>query len=636
VGDPFVYDLYIDHSHRIWAATNGGGVSYRDNSSNWHTFKMTNGLASDFVRGITEDQQGKFWFATYGGGISRLSGSTWTTYNMSVGMPSNYFLSAFCDDSNRVWIGSSNQGVMMYNGSTWQQFTTANGLAGNMVMHIMQAANGDLWFSGQGGISILSGNSWSTLTTADGLPDNLVYSTMQDTDGKLHACTPSGVGIYNGTGFAIVNTSNGLPENNVIRVFRDVLGEMWYGHENKGLTLFKANQWYYYNESSGLKTDYVEGMVMDAYDNMWFATPYGLTKFDGYNWKTLQTADGLPNNNLTCIAIDSTNNKLWMGSNSGLISYDGTNWVTYTTSSGLMNNNIRSIFFDSHNNLWVIYYNSNYGVSKLTGNTWVHYGTSQGLISNTITAIAEDHAGSLWFSSNYGISRMTSNGVITNYTTTSGLPDEYSSSITVDASGQVWAGFYHYYNGGIARFNGTSWYAFTTPLVHSPNVYGVFGDSFGNVWVGGYYNYDYKVLTYINGTNWNYVYNWQGIGQNYIERFYEDRHHNLWAAGSYGVSRTNLLELSVSELESQSLPCVLYPNPCQDMLNISLSSNTIESVLVQIFDITGRILLQQSAVVSGSNQNHIITDCSSLSNGTYVCVVTSGNKQSKTKLVILK
>ncbi|MCP3925077.1 MAG: two component regulator propeller domain-containing protein, partial [Desulfobacterales bacterium] len=73
----------------------------------------------------------------------------------------------------------------------------------------------------------------------------------------------------------------------------------------------------------------------------------GVAQFDGTNWIVYNTSNsGLPDNNITSIAIDISGN-IWFGTINGIAKFNGTNWTVYNTSnSGLPDNNVLSITID--------------------------------------------------------------------------------------------------------------------------------------------------------------------------------------------------------------------------------------------------------------------------------------------------
>jgi ligand-binding sensor domain-containing protein len=74
--------------------------------------------------------------------------------------------------------------------------------------------------------------------------------------------------------------------------------------------------------------------------------------FDGANWTTYTTADGLAHNHACVIAIDGTGHK-WFGTEGGGVSvFDGANWTTYTTADGLASNYVFAIAIDGAGFKW--------------------------------------------------------------------------------------------------------------------------------------------------------------------------------------------------------------------------------------------------------------------------------------------
>jgi ligand-binding sensor domain-containing protein len=94
---------------------------------------------------------------------------------------------------------------------------------------------------------------------------------------------------------------------------------------------------------------------MDPQGNKWFATEYGISKFDGTNWTTYNTFNtaSLADDRYISVAVDSQNNK-WFGTyDKGLSKFDGAAWTTYTCSnSGLAWDCVSAITVDAQGNKW--------------------------------------------------------------------------------------------------------------------------------------------------------------------------------------------------------------------------------------------------------------------------------------------
>jgi streptogramin lyase len=182
--------------------------------------------------------------------------------------------------------------------------------------------------------------------------------------------------------------------------------------------------------------------------NIWIGTcDAGVSEFDGANWTTYTTSDGLANNRINIIAIDAEGNK-WFGSEGGGVSrFDGTNWTTYTTSDGLIDNRVYAIAIDKESNKWFGTYRV---ISKFDGSNWTTYSGLDSLAIYNIHAIAIDAEGNKWFGTTWsGVSRFDSTNW-TNFTTSDGLAGNYVNAITIDSKCNKWFGTN---GGGVSRLS---------------------------------------------------------------------------------------------------------------------------------------------------------------------------------------
>jgi ligand-binding sensor domain-containing protein/two-component sensor histidine kinase len=109
----FVTALYTDKSGRLWIASNGGGLSRVDDPGAPHpsfvNYTTANGLASNNVRAITEDTEGRIYVGTVRG-IDRLSPDTGRIkhYTMADGLADDFITVAFRDHAGALWFGTQN------------------------------------------------------------------------------------------------------------------------------------------------------------------------------------------------------------------------------------------------------------------------------------------------------------------------------------------------------------------------------------------------------------------------------------------------------------------------------------------------------------------------------------------------
>jgi PAS domain S-box-containing protein len=112
-----IISLHLDRQKRLWIATADGGLSRIDDTNAEQpllkTYTVADGLASNNIRCITEDQWGCIYVGV-GSGVDRLDPATGSVkhYTTSDGLVSSYVTAAYRDHRNRLWFGTL-QGLSM-------------------------------------------------------------------------------------------------------------------------------------------------------------------------------------------------------------------------------------------------------------------------------------------------------------------------------------------------------------------------------------------------------------------------------------------------------------------------------------------------------------------------------------------
>ena len=80
--------------------------------------------------------------------------------------------------------------------------------------------------------------------------------------------------------------------------------------------------------------DHIFDIAEDQNGNIWLATDHGVVKYDGTDFQSYTTADGLPGNSIHAIII-GINNDVWCGTSYGVGYYNGKTWQSFSTIDGL-------------------------------------------------------------------------------------------------------------------------------------------------------------------------------------------------------------------------------------------------------------------------------------------------------------
>ena len=293
-----------------------------------------------------------------------------------------------------------------------------------------------------------------------------------------------------------ITTKEGLPHNWIYDLFQDSQGRMWVGTWGGGLALLENKRWRVFTKSQGLHSNAVTCIREDASGKIWLATDDGLNAFtDG---KILDA--GLGGKSILTLALDRRGH-LWTGcwraaqSGGGLFRYDGHNWQAFTTRSDLPGLEILKVFEDSRGNIWVGTYEHGLGagVGCYDGKRWQNYTRQDGLVNDCVYSMFEDPAGNLWFGTTGGVSILDSQAVGRpaaeicsawhTIRSADGLVDNRVYSMLIDSHKKMWFGT----EGGVSRFDGTSWISFTQKdgLVENL-VRAIIEAQDGSLWFGSY------------------------------------------------------------------------------------------------------------------------------------------------------
>ncbi|MBC8235568.1 SpoIIE family protein phosphatase [bacterium] len=325
-------------------------------------------------------------------------------------------------------------------------------------------------------------------------------------------------------------TSDGLASMSVKTIYQAPDSTMWFGTAffavGSGVSHFDGENFVTFTTKDGLVHNAVQYICCDPDGIMWFATSGGVSRYDGEKFITFTTEDGLAGN--SCDAIHSTSDgALWFATSGGVSRYDGEKFITFTTEDGLASNYVYAIHSTSDGALW---FGTWGGVSRYDGKEFKNFTTKDGLANGSVSAIHSTPDGAIWFGTGGGgVSCYDGEKFIT-FTTKDGLVNNIVTDIASDRNGVLWFGTY----GGISRYDGSGFINFTKG--GRLEVQSIYCDTDGLIWVGtrsrlvGVYQYDER--TFINFTMDD------GLVDNQISDIHNAPDGILWF-GTYGggVSR---------------------------------------------------------------------------------------------------
>lgn len=237
-----------------------------------------------------------------------------------------------------------------------------------------------------------------------------------------------------------------------------------------------------------------------------------------YSYSNFTTAQGLPINNIKCVAA-GPNGNIWFGSTAGLTKYDGSTMTTYTTTNGLADNTVNRLFVAQNGDILIA---TNNGLSRFNGTTFTN-----SLTGTIIRSVFEAQNQEVWVGTSGGGVKRYSTSWAT-YTTSNGIPHNFVNTITQDLNGNIWVGT----SEGAGRFNGTTWTAFTNINglnIEADQIISSTCDQNGVIWFGSKPSFNIGGgVTSFDGTTWTHYSTPEGLAGKQVEDIVTDSRNRKW------------------------------------------------------------------------------------------------------------
>lgn len=444
--DNQVKSVVKDRQHNLWIGTAHRGIHLYDPATNsFRKYQHPDGNqpASDHIRKLLLDQQGKLWIGTQEG-LSVMDPGTRhiTTYINDPWNPGsisqNSVHSIYMDKTGSLWIGTFFGGVNSLS-SYATPFTvystrSAPKLNNNVVSSIVRDDNGDLWIGTEGGgINRIAKNGVTTYYThrnndPQSPGSNLVKVIYKDRQGNIWAGTHGGgLNLFDPAGKGFIrffyNAADPYLQGvEITNLLEDTEGRLWTGTETQGLQVYQKHQKQLIpvplpEGLSALQRQSVLSLHCTSDNNIWIGTRKGIYITSGNGRNLVHTDSSISAAN--CIYEDSRHN-LWAGTGEqGLIRFDlkGNKQAAITTVQGLPDNNVLGIIEGDNGELWISTIKGLARYNPATGSCNV-YTTEDGIAGNVFNNNAwyKDPDGTVYFGGYHGLTAFVPQSIHQNTT----------------------------------------------------------------------------------------------------------------------------------------------------------------------------------------------------------------------------
>ena len=305
-----------------------------------------------------------------------------TNFTTADGLLSDFVECIAVDIYDNIWFGTS-VGVQMFDGNSWTTYTTSTfpSMPSDNIKVIRAMSNGDIWIGTDFGASRFDGVDWITYTTNTMQSIPLISNQIKSIDEDPN----SGI-VWIGTNLGVTpvdlggltnSLSIGVPDlhwSGVNATSFDSNGNVWFSSPLGGITKYDGTNFTTFDTANGLLSQYATDLIIDSYDNKWVGTASGMSVLDASNSSFTQYTrmyimpppDTL--NPVVDLAIDSWG-RIWTSIYVGYLSegaiayWNGNDWHDIHVSDGLAGQNVKGLSIDSKDNVWVA---TTTGVSKIS------------------------------------------------------------------------------------------------------------------------------------------------------------------------------------------------------------------------------------------------------------------------------
>ena len=322
------------------------------------------------------------------------------------------------------------------------------------------------------------------------------------------------------------DTDSGLPDSSVTSIAQTPDGYLWVGTHNRGLARFDGERFLNFlpGNTPELKSYEIQKLLVDETGTLWIANVEGgLISYRDGRFRFERESPQTPQSWLDKVLLARTNEVLlssiygWIfrGENSG----DTNRWQTWIPPGAV---NISAPCRDQDGVIW--FRSADFRLNQLRDGVVTKLASPPGLRSPQVNAFITDAAGKLWVGTPKELAVWDGKNFV-DMTPTSGIPSLPVRNLAACLDGSIWVRT----DEQVLKCRNQQCVAMATPwnreLRPQSSAGGMFADSRGDVWL----MQDGEGIWHVGSDGRvNRISEKNGLPNNAIKCWFEDREHNLW------------------------------------------------------------------------------------------------------------
>jgi len=477
---------------RLWFGGDKG--LFRWNNGHFDHFTTEQGLANNYVRGLTLTKKGDIVALTLTGysfirsngivtpggewkqvsgvarsfleksdgsmllgtseGLWRFSGQHIQKLSGTPELDGDAFSSLLETSDGSTWIGYS-QGIRrIYPGGKIEDYGAAQGLAHPGVAALDMDRDGNLWIGTyDGGLYRMTKGRIEETIYAEHFGVTPIRQIFEDREGGVWIATAAGLFCLKDNVGSCIGTAEGMRETSVFAVLEASDGVWWIGLWGGGIYRFDKGHAIRLALSSDLHLDQVLSLAEEPAGTLWIGAISGLYRYDregvtnlyvqerAADWQKLlhenpdTVLPGIAHKRANSVVADGAGG-LWVATEDALYHGREGSFRAYTASNGLPGNSYKAVLRARNGDVWVTAQPD--GVGRLHDGQWIKYRCGRDISSVVPRAVFEDAAGTIWVTTEGGGLNQFKDGKWHIFTVHDGLADDFISGITEDNFRNLW------------------------------------------------------------------------------------------------------------------------------------------------------------------------------------------------------
>jgi ligand-binding sensor domain-containing protein len=302
-----VTSLLLDRDGALWIGTVDRGL-YHYYNGRVDQFRRTDGLSSDFINGLRQDEEGTVWVVTPEG------------------------VDSFHDLSVATW-------------------SDRDGLTTDNVVSVATAHDGTIWVGNAGGLDAIRDGRVSSIRPGNGLPGIQITAVFEDREKRLWVGIDNDLTLMRGGQFTKIRRPDGTPIGPVRDMTEDLRNNLWVESEGRR-ALLRIHDLTVQEEFPAPATPPAHALAADSKGNLWLGLESGnLARFRNGHAEVIEFPHGSGSRVRQVVA--NPDGSMLAASNAGMLAWKDGRALILGVRNGLPCEGTNGVVLDGRGNLWL-------------------------------------------------------------------------------------------------------------------------------------------------------------------------------------------------------------------------------------------------------------------------------------------